>query len=152
MLAVMGVPFFKLPCNVFGFVRMIPAGCHGTNQCKSLHLINPLAVGFTGIRPLGFSFFPFCGFKSLVVFLLHILASFFRIYNKKKKIPIFFLRLSVKIHPKKHIEGPQGIHRPGSGKDFGRRLLPYALKMKIYLNSYPVLKTRLWVGENNEGH
>jgi hypothetical protein len=24
--------------------------------------------------------------------------------------------------------------------------------MKIYLNSYPVLKTRLWVGENNEGH
>jgi hypothetical protein len=61
MLAVMGVPFFKLPCNVFGFVPMIPAGCHGTNGCnKSLHLINPLAVGFTGIKPTGvFLFFRF---------------------------------------------------------------------------------------------
>jgi hypothetical protein len=51
----------------------------------------------------------------------------------------------VKIHPKKHIDA----HKPFTGlvlvKTLALGFLPYTLKMKIYLNSYPVLKTRLWV-------
>jgi hypothetical protein len=90
MLAVMGVPFFKLPCNVFGFVRMIPAGCHGTNQCKSLHLINPLAVGFTGIRPHRVFFFSILWFQKFGDFFVLFFSKFFFEFTiKRKKFQIF---------------------------------------------------------------
>lgn len=94
MLAVMGVPF-----NVFGFVPMIPAGCHGTNRCKSLIpwlYWNQVHGGFL---------FPFCGFKSLAIFFFSFFSNFFRIFNIKK-IPIFFIRLSVKILTQKNTLRP----------------------------------------------